>query len=69
MKTKKDIAYNNTQYHSSGGADENRTRVRKQVHPSFSECRLRLKFPKILLRNQSYIIGKSLNRGKGQDAP
>ncbi len=28
-----------------GGADENRTRVRKQIHPSFSERRLRTKFP------------------------
>lgn len=30
---------------TTGGADENRTRVRKQIHPSFSERRLRTKFP------------------------
>lgn len=41
---------------SNGGADENRTRVRKQIHPSFSECRLCLTFPLPKLHNQSYGI-------------
>ena len=42
-----------------GGADENRTRVRKQIHPSFSGCRSCLTFPLPLLHDHSYSIGSS----------
>ena len=45
------------QYHISGGAEENRTPVRKQVHPSFSECRLWLSFPLPQVHNQTNGIG------------
>lgn len=45
---------------SNGGADENRTRVRKQIHSSFSECRLCFAFPLPKLRSQSLDISSSL---------
>ena len=44
----------------SGGADENRTRVRKQIHTGFSERRLCVTFPRSKLHNQSYDLGSSL---------
>ena len=40
-----------------GGADENRTRVRKQIHTVFSERRLWKTFPQSKLHNQSYDFG------------
>ena len=52
----------------AGGGEENRTPVRKHIHPSFSECRLWSRFPLILLHNQSYIIGV-ISGGRGGGKP
>ena len=49
-----------------GGADENRTRVRKQIHFTFSERRLCLTFPRPKLHNQSYDLSSLLFMAKAE---